>query len=126
MSIREKPPGSIKTWEEGNMYRTLYDDISEGGVVLDKNHRHALAELALLVLEMQSLRAHINRHGASMTVNGDKGNTVTKRNPSVDALQKCRVQYLQFLKEFNMTPASNKKKLSLPGVQREDDGWDDV
>lgn len=126
MSIRDKPPGSITTWAEVEVYRTLYDDITAGGVVLDINHRHALAELSCLTVEMSLLRAHVNEHGASMTVNGDKRNTVTKRNPSVDALLKCRVQYLQLLKEFKMTPASGKKQGLELGEKTGDDGWSDV
>lgn len=126
MSIRDNPPGSVNTAAVYDAYRTLYDDITSGGQALDVNHRHALGQLACLTVEIDKLSRDVAEHGAQITVNGDKGNTVTKRNASAEILHKSRTQYFQLLKEFKMTPASSKKTNGLVGVQRNDDGWDEV
>lgn len=116
--IREKPPSSVATWEEVDKYKTLYDDITNNGVILQYHHRHALGELACMLVEMESLRRSLRDNGEAMTVNGDKGNTVTKRNPARDALDKLRTQSFRLMKEFKMTPASQGRTLGIPG----DDG----
>ncbi len=105
-SIRENPPSSVAGWAELDKYRTLYDDITKNGVDLQYHHRHALGELACMLVEIELVRKEIVEKGESMTVNGDKGNQVTKRNPARDALDKLRTQSLRLMKEFKMTPMS--------------------
>ena len=125
--IREKPPSSVVTWEERDKYRTLYDDITKNGVVLQYHHRHALGELSCMLVEMEHLRKCLREDGEAMTVNGDKGNTVTKRNPARDALDKLRTQSFRLMKEFKMTPMSQGKTLGLPGDGGGmGDGFDDI
>ena len=116
--IRERPPSSVATWEEVDKYKTLYDDITNNGVILQYHHRHALGELACMLVEMEGLRRSLRDDGEAMKVNGDKGNTVTKRNPARDALDKLRTQSFRLMKEFKMTPASQGRTLGIPG----DDG----
>lgn len=116
--IREKPPSSVATWEEVDKYKTLYDDITNNGVILQYHHRHALGELACMLVEMEWLRKSLRDDGEAMKVNGDKGNTVTKRNPARDAIDKLRTQSFRLMKEFKMTPASQGRTLGIPG----DDG----
>ena len=127
--IREKPPSSVVTWEECDKYRTLYDDITKNGVDLQYHHRHALGELACMLVEMEYLRKSLRDEGEWAEVNGDKGNQVRKRNPARDALDKLRTQSLRLMKEFKMTPASQSKVGQLvnpPNSNDQDDGYDDI
>lgn len=125
--IRERPPSSVSTWEELDKYRTLYDDIINNGVILQYHHRHALGELSCMLVEMEHLRKCLREDGEAMTVNGDKGNTVTKRNPARDALDKLRTQSFRLMKEFKMTPASQGKNIQgQVGSGGSDDGWDEI
>lgn len=125
--IREKPPSSVVTWEEVDKYKTLYDDITNNGVVLQYHHRHALGELACMLVEMERLRKSLRDEGEAMRVNGDKGNTVTKRNPARDALDKLRTQSFRLMKEFKMTPASQGRTLGIPGSEGGmGDGFDEI
>ncbi len=126
MNIREDEPDSIVSLQELDTYRTLYDDLTNNGIILKYHHRHALGELAVMLVEMKSLRLDISTNGEHMTVNGDKGNTVSKRNPSRDALDKLRMQVKSYFKEFKMTPASQGKVLGLSPTDNDSDGFGDV
>lgn len=109
--LRDNPPDSVVTYEELTMYRTLYDDITENGVVLRYSDRHSLAELAVILCEMNTLRAELRETGESMEVQGDR-NKVTKKNPARDALEKIRPISFKLMKEFKMTPASRAVKVA--------------
>lgn len=124
--IRDNPPDSVVTDIERLKYETLYDDITKNGVLMQFHHRHALAELAVTLCEIIDLRADIRVNGNSMTVNGDKGNQVTKRNPARDALEKLRPVSLRLMKEFKMTPGSTVGKITGPESGAQDDGWNEV
>lgn len=125
--IRENPPFSVVTAEQHDVYRTLYDDITNNGVELQYQDRHALAELAVNLVDMNDLRKDITEKGTAMTVEGDKGSTVTKRNPSIDVLQKIQPVVIRLMKEFKMMPNSRKQTISgIIGGGVGNDGWDDV
>lgn len=126
--IELNPPTSVKMFarpiEAMERYRTLYRDITSNGVILQFSHRHALGELAVMMVECQLLREQLydaETGGDAMQVQGDR-HVVTKKNPARDALEKIRTPMLRLMKEFNMTPGSNKKQsLSVPIQSREDD-----
>lgn len=125
--IRENPPFSVVTAEQHDVYRTLYDDVTNNGVELQYQDRHALAELAVNLVDMSNLRRDITEKGTAMTVEGDKGSTVTKRNPSIDVLQKIQPVVIRLMKEFKMMPNSRKQTITgIVGGGAGDDGWDDV
>lgn len=126
--IRENPPSSVSTFAEEDKYRTLYDDITNNGVILQYHHRHALGELACMLVEMERLRESLREDGVWMEVSGDKGSTIRKRNPAQDALDKLRTQTTRYFREFRMTPGSAGKTMSVPGQgsDKTEDGWDDV
>lgn len=117
--IEKNPPMSVTrfvyTVEAIEMYRGLYRDITSNGVILQYNDRHALGELAVTMLECELLREELYTTGDAMSVNGDKGNQVTKKNPARDALEKIRPKMLQLMKEFKMTPASRNVKATQGG-----------
>jgi len=125
--IRNNPPMSIVTFEQGQMYKTLYDDITENGILLQYHDRHGLGELAAIMCEMNDLRAEIRKDGESMEVQGDR-NVVTKKNPARDALEKIRPHQIRLMKEFKMTPNS-RKTTAMGGVHGgpdKQDGYDDI
>ena len=125
--IRGNPPFSVVTAEQHDVYRTLYDDITNNGIELQYQDRHALGELAVNLVDMNNLRKDITEKGTAMTVEGDKGSTVTKRNPSIDVLQKIQPVVIRLMKEFKMMPNSRKQTISgIIGGGAGDDGWDDV
>lgn len=125
--IKGNPPFSVVTAEQNDVYRTLYDDITNNGIELQYQDRHALAELAVNLVDMHNLRKHITENGAAMTVTGDKGSTVTKRNPSIDVLQKIQPVVIRLMKEFKMMPNSRKQLMGgIVGGGDGNDGWDDV
>lgn len=126
MNIREDEPDSIVSLQELDTYRTLYDDLTNNGIILKYHHRHALGELAVMLVEAKHLRQNIKTDGTYMTVNGDKGNSVTKRNPSCDVLEKLRPQIKAYFKEFKMTPLSQGKVLGLSPTDNDSDGFGDV
>lgn len=113
--IELNPPSSVKMFARPvdalERYRTLYRDITKNGVKIEYSHRHALGELAVMMVEVQLLREQLYDDGATdaMTVQGDR-NMVTKKNPARDALEKIRTPMLRLMKEFNMTPGSDSKK----------------
>lgn len=124
--IERNPPSCVKKFcnvvEAVEMYRTLYRDITNNGVELQYNDRHALGELAVMMLEMQLLREQLygDEGGESRTVQGDR-NMVTKRNPARDSLEKLRTPVLRLMKEFKMTPGSRNVKAGRGGIGSEAD-----
>lgn len=128
MSIRENPPACVVSSADYDQYKTLYDDITANGVVLEEVDRHALGELATMLVEMQSLRQNLLTNGEFMEVNGDKGNQVRKRNPSRDAIDKLRNQVKGYFREFKMTPSSRGKVFGGVGSSGLDNDpeWDKV
>ena len=128
-AIRKNPPESVVTFEQLQMYKTYYDDLTENGVILQYHDRHGLAELAVIMCEMNTLREDLRVNKEWMKVNGDKGNPVMKRNPARDALEKIRPQYFRLMKEFKMTPSSRGNQVGgvVPESQGDDgDGWSKV
>jgi len=124
--IRKNPPDSVNTFEQQQMYMTLYDDITENGVLLQYHDRHGLGELAVIMCEMNTLRADLRENGESIKVQGDR-NKVTKKNPARDALEKIRPHQIRLMKEFKMTPNSRGKQVGVVESQgKTDDGWGDV
>lgn len=130
MTIRDVPPSSVQTWMELDKYKTLYDDITRNGIELLFHHRHALGELACMLVEMELLRKSLLEEGEWAQVNGDKGNQVRKRNPARDALDKLRTQSFRLMKEFKMTPASQSRTNPTADVPNSgssnDDGYEDI
>ena len=126
--IRENPPASVVTFEQHELYRQLYDDISDNGVVLQYQDRHALAELAIVTIEIGELRADIAQNGYTLTVSGDRGSTVTKRNPALEVLQKLQPTHIKLLREFKMTPSTRKTSEGVVGggAGGKSDGFDEV
>ncbi|AUR84444.1 putative terminase small subunit [Vibrio phage 1.072.O._10N.286.48.A12] len=112
--VEKNPPRCVTKFvspiEAIEMYRMLFKDISEGGVEIQYNDRHALGQLAVMTLEVEILTNQLYEIGDAMEVNGDKGNIVTKKNPARDALEKVRPKMIQMMKEFKMTPASRGTK----------------
>jgi len=110
-AIEKNPPRCVTNFvspvEAIEQYRTLYRDITTNGVVLQYNDRHALGELAVIMLECEILRETCYELGDAMQVQGDR-NIVTKKNPARDALEKLRPKMYLLMKEFKMTPGSRK------------------
>tara|TARA_R110000850_G_scaffold139535_4_gene260838 strand:- start:453 stop:848 length:396 start_codon:yes stop_codon:yes gene_type:complete len=104
-NVRENPPMSVSDFDEGNQYRTLYDDITKNGTSIQYVDRHALGELAVTLCEMRRLRVELKTNGESMEVQGDR-NQVTKKNPAREALQKLYPVMMKLFGEFKMTPNS--------------------
>ena len=128
MGVRDNPPASVVTSEELDQYKTLFDDITSNGVSLEDVDRHALGELATMLVEMNRLRQNLQTEGEAMTVNGDKKNMVTKRNPARDAIDKLRTQVKGYFREFKMTPSSRGRQMGIPlsGQKDEDEEWGNV
>jgi P27 family predicted phage terminase small subunit len=123
--IRNNPPDSVVEFDELDMYRTLYDDITDNKVLLQYHDRHSLGELAVMMCEINRLRVEIRRDGESMEVQGDR-HIVTKKNPARDALEKIRPQCHKLMKEFKMTPQSRGKQVGEFNKKKADDGFDEV
>lgn len=96
-------------------YRELYRDIIGAGTQLQYSDRHALGDLAVMIVESEILRGELYEKGDAMEVNGDKGNVVTKKNPARDALEKLRPKIHAMMREFKMTPGSRKSVITNPG-----------
>jgi len=128
-SVRDNPPDSVRYagFSEQDRYRTLYDDITANGTVIHYVDRHALGELAVSLCQMDYLRQDINERGVAMEVEGDRAR-VTKRNPSLDAIQRLYPVVMKLFGEFKMTPNSRGKNFSgtgeTPGTK--DDGFGEV
>ena len=124
--IRRNPPSSVRTFEEHEKYKVLYDDITDNDVILQYHDRHALAELAVTMCEMDRLRADLIDNGEWQEVQGDR-NKIKKKNPARDALEKIRPAVLRLMKEFKMTPSSRgKTTIGLESGAKTEDGFDEV
>ena len=125
--IRNNPPASVIGDEELLEYHTLYDDITQNGTILRFDDRHALAELAISLVEMRTCRADIRKHGSMMEMQGDR-NIIMKPNPSIATLQKLQVHVKAMFKAFSMTPESRGKSLDITGgkPQGEDNVYGDI
>ena len=103
-----------------------HDDITNNGVLLQYHDRHALAELAVTMCEMNTLRADIRENGEWCETQGDR-NVIKKKNPARDALEKLRPAVLRLMKEFKMTPGSRGKIVGgIPESGQQDDGFNGV
>lgn len=122
--IKSNPPASVVEMEEHEMYRTLYQDITDNGIVLQYHDRHLLGELAVTLVEMNRLRADLRENGESLELQGDR-NMVTKKNPARDALEKLRPAALRIMKAFKMAPDFRGNVLAPP-KEKADDGFDEV
>lgn len=122
--IRNNPPPSVVDMLEHERYWSILADITNNGVVLKYQDRHALGELAVSLCEMDRLRKELKTNGEAMEVQGDR-HVITKKNPARDALEKLRAPVLRLLKDFQMTPASRGKTYG-PSVGNTSDGFDDV
>lgn len=112
--IRQNPPFSVVSEEELTEYHCLYDDITDNGVSLSYQDRHALGELAIAHCEMRMCRADIAQNGMSMSVQGDR-NEIVKKNPAVDILAKLQIHVKALYKAFKMTPDARGKTSAKPG-----------
>lgn len=109
--IRDIPPAFIRTENQEYYYREIYDVLIKNGQVVEERDKYGLGMLALNYAQVDELSEQMSE-GAFMTVNGDKGNQVTKRNPAIDAMEKVQQQIKFWSKEFRMTPNSRGKTLS--------------
>ena len=127
--IKNNPPMQVRSeYAYFDKYRTLYDDITSNGVLLKYQDRHALAELAMMLVDMETCRAEIRDKGIMMKVQGDR-NIITKRNPAVDVLQKMQPILIRMFEKFQMTPSSRKTGGGTgAGLEsgQTDDGFGDV
>ena len=109
---------------EHERYWSILADITNNGVVLKYQDRHALGELAVSLCEMDRLRKELKTNGEALEVQGDR-HVITKKNPARDALEKLRAPVLRLLKDFQMTPASRGKTYG-PTAGDINDGFHDV
>lgn len=123
--IRQNPPDSVKEFDQIQMYKVLYDDITENGVLLQYHDRHSLGELAVMLCEMNDLRADLRKNGEWCECQGDR-NMVMKKNPARDALEKIRPQSFRLMKEFKMTPNSRGKQVGVIEDRNTDDGFGNI
>lgn len=127
--IRDNPPRQyIKTFEQIDMYKTLYDDFTRNGAVMQFKDRNTLAILAINILEAEEHRRHIDEHGVMMIVNGDKGNMITRKNFNAELLDKKENRIITLLKAFGAAPEyrSNTDNKAPVVTQSADDEWDDI
>lgn len=124
--IRNNPPPSVRSMgmEEHERYWTLLDDLTNNGVQLKYQDRHALGLLAVSLCEMDRLSKELKEQGESMKVQGDR-HIITKKNPARDALEKLRAPTMRLMLQFQMTPNSRSKSYGPEGGNK-DDGFDDV
>ena len=127
--IRENWPTSVVSEVEVEQYKTLYDDITNNGVILQYHDRFMLAELAVTIVEANRLRAILVEEGEWVEVQGDR-NQIRKKNPARDALEKIRPVMLRMMKEFKMSPSSRGAKQGIQlGVENQgdnSDGFNDI
>ena len=132
MDIRGNPPGEVRDFNfphAVNKYRELYDDITNNGVVLKYQDRHALGELAIMFVEMRMLRQDLLDNGEMLEVQGDR-NVIKKKNPARDTLEKIRPALLRMMLTFQMAPSARKMGVgagsSAGGKSNTGDGFEDV
>ncbi len=126
-SVRDRPPMSVVTFEMVDTYRTLYDDITDNGTVVQFVDRHALGELAVTICEMNELRNQLRTGGESIKAQGDR-HMITKKNPAREALQRLYPVMMKLFSEFNMTPKARGNSFVGKGETSEtkDDGFEDI
>ena len=128
-SIRDNWPSSVTSTTEVLKYKTLYDDITDNGVILQYHDRHMLAELAVSMVEMDRLRKELLKNGEWVECQGDR-NQIMKKNPARDALEKIRPVVLRIMKEFKMSPGSRGGRQGVQvGVENpgdNSDGFNDI
>jgi phage terminase small subunit len=123
-TVKNSPPTSINTLEKHEMYRVLHDDIDSSGKKLEWVDRHALGDLACMIVERNALIEIIEDKGESYKTQGDR-NIVEKKNPARTALEKIRPQIFAMMREFKMTPASRKSEFGGGPVNPSDSGVGD-
>ena len=124
--IRNNPPSLlITTFEQRDLYKTLYDDFTKNGAILQFKDRNTLALLVLSMLDVQKYRAHIDEHGVMMVVNGDKGNPITRINKVAELLDKKENKIITLLKAFGAAPEyrTSSENKSTVDVQSDNDGF---
>lgn len=123
--IKKFPPKSINTIEKHEMYFQLYDDINSCGKKIEWVDRHALGDLAVMIIERNRLVNELEEKGEGYQSQGDR-NIIERKNPARTALEKLRPQILALMREFKMTPASRKVEFSGFAGQERSDGFEDV
>lgn len=123
--IRDKPPISINTFWKHEMYLTLHDDINSCGRKLEWVDRHALADLAVMIIERNNLIKELEEKGEGYKSQGDR-HVIERKNPARTAIEKLRPQILALMREFKMTPASRKIEFSGLSGQEQDDGFNKI
>ena len=127
-SLRNNPPSEVVGFMKPKAvlkYRELYDDITSNGVKLSYHHRHALGELAIMVVEMNHLRQVLLEQGDMMEVQGDR-NLIMKKNPARETLEKIRPALFRMYKEFGMTPSTSSKQHGPENKGENTDGFNDI
>lgn len=107
-SVRQSHPKSVRTVEQIEQYRTLYDDITANGTTIQYADRHALGLLSCMICQYDQLSKELEENGASMEVTGDRA-MITKKNPAGDLILRLGPQIKAMFAEFKMTPASRGK-----------------
>jgi phage terminase small subunit len=123
--VRNYPPKSINTIEKHEMYLQLHDDINSCGKKIEWVDRHALADLAVMIIERNHLVKELEEKGEGYKSQGDR-NIIERKNPARTALEKLRPQILTLMREFKMTPASRKVEFSGFTGQEKSDGFEDI
>ena len=127
-SLRNNPPKEVVDFMKPLAvlkYRELYDDITENGMKLSYQHRHALGELAITMVEVNYLRQCLLRDGDMIEMQGDR-NIIKKRNPARETLEKIRPGLLRMLKEFKLTPSSSPTAHGPESQGENVDGFNDI
>ena len=105
LNVKDNPPRSIDSEEKLETYLTLYDDITSYGVEISYQHRYALADLAVMQLDMEQLVREVEK-GEVIEFITSQG-VMEKKNPARTSLEKIRSQILALYREFKMTPVSS-------------------
>ncbi|UNY40129.1 terminase small subunit [Aeromonas phage vB_AveS_KLEA5] len=126
-SVRKNHPSMVSLVEQIEQYRTLYDDITANGTVIQYADRHALGLLACMLCQYDKLLQELMDNGAATEVQGDRA-MITKKNPAGDLLLRLGPQIKAMFAEFKMTPASRGKTFGGTGETPKtvDDGFGDI
>lgn len=130
MNIRNNPPNVVRKFMPPHAlfkYHELYDDITNNGLKLEFQDRHALGELAMMIVEADMLRQQLAEKGEHIEMQGDR-NKVTKKNPARDALERLRPHIHKYYLAFGMLPSTRKQKIiNAPNTDNVlDDGFGNV
>ena len=127
--IRNNPPSwLIVTDEQEELYKTIYDDLTKNGAILQYKDRTTLAILTVNLIEAKGYRAHVAEHGVMMVVNGDKGNPITRKNTNAELLDKKEARIITLLRAFGAAPeyrtaSENKNTVQ---TQSDNDGFGEI